>query len=93
VPNGAPPTICSLWGIRGHDAERKRTREMQVPLAHPMPREGVVLATLADRLNNQAIAERLFISLDTATTPGRMPSACPPSAMSNRGYHHLRRPA
>ena len=43
-----------------------RAREVQVILAQLPPREREVLAALAEGLDNQAIAERLFISPDTA---------------------------
>jgi DNA-binding NarL/FixJ family response regulator len=46
--------------------EGERSREVQATLSQLTTREREVLAALADGLDNKAIAERLFISPDTA---------------------------
>jgi two-component system nitrate/nitrite response regulator NarL len=46
--------------------EDMRSREVQATLAQLTPRERAVLALLAEGLDNHAIADRLFISPDTA---------------------------
>lgn len=48
--------------------ERQRKEASQATLAQLTPREREVLAALAEGLDNKAIAERLFISPDTART-------------------------
>jgi DNA-binding NarL/FixJ family response regulator len=48
--------------------ERQREEASQATLAQLTPREREVLAALAEGLDNKAIAERLFISPDTART-------------------------
>jgi DNA-binding NarL/FixJ family response regulator len=56
--------IVALLRLAG--AERERTREVQATLEQLTPREREVLALLAEGLDNKAIAERLFISAETA---------------------------
>jgi DNA-binding NarL/FixJ family response regulator len=56
--------IIALLRLAGQ--ERERTREVQATLAQLTPREREVLSLLAEGLDNQALAERLFISPDTA---------------------------
>lgn len=58
--------IIALLRLAGQ--ERERTRDVQATLAQLIPREREVLALLAEGLDNHAIAERLFISPDTAWT-------------------------
>ncbi len=48
--------------------EGERSREVQATLTQLTTREREVLAALAEGLDNKAIAERLFISPDTART-------------------------
>jgi DNA-binding NarL/FixJ family response regulator len=48
--------------------ERERTQDVQATLAQLTPREREVLAVLTEGLDNKAIAERLYISPDTART-------------------------
>jgi DNA-binding NarL/FixJ family response regulator len=48
--------------------ERQREEASQATLGQLTPREREVLAALAEGLDNKAIAERLFISPDTART-------------------------
>jgi len=56
--------IVALLRLAG--TERERTREVQATLDQLTPREREVLALLAEGLDNKAIAERLFISAETA---------------------------
>lgn len=56
--------IVALLRLAG--TERERTREVQALLEQLTPREREVLALLAEGLDNKAIAERLFISAETA---------------------------
>lgn len=56
--------IVALLRLAGE--ERDRTQEVQMALALLTPREREVLALLAEGLDNQAIAQRLYISPDTA---------------------------
>jgi DNA-binding NarL/FixJ family response regulator len=56
--------IVALLRLAG--AERERTREVHATLEQLTPREREVLALLAEGLDNKAIAERLFISAETA---------------------------
>jgi DNA-binding NarL/FixJ family response regulator len=56
--------IVALLRLAG--TERERTREVQATLEQLTPREREVLALLAEGLDNKAIAERLFISAETA---------------------------
>jgi DNA-binding NarL/FixJ family response regulator len=49
-------------------AERERTQHANAALAQLTDRERAVLIALADGLDNKAIAERLFISPETART-------------------------
>ena len=58
--------ILDLLRLAG--AERERGREVQETLAQLTSREREVLAALAEGLDNKAIAERLYISPDTART-------------------------
>jgi DNA-binding NarL/FixJ family response regulator len=58
--------IVDLLRLAGED--RERGREVQAILAQLTSREREVLAALADGLDNKAIAERLYISPDTART-------------------------
>lgn len=48
--------------------EREREREVQTTLARLTPRELEVLEALSEGLDNRAIADRLFISPETART-------------------------
>lgn len=54
--------------LRLASQERERARATQVTLARLTPREMEVLEALSDGLDNRAIADRLFISPDTART-------------------------
>jgi len=58
--------ILDLLRLAGD--ERERGREVQATLAQLTSREREVLAALAEGLDNKAIAERLYISPDTART-------------------------
>jgi DNA-binding NarL/FixJ family response regulator len=58
--------ILDLMRLAGD--ERERGREVQATLAQLTSREREVLAALAEGLDNKAIAERLYISPDTART-------------------------
>jgi DNA-binding NarL/FixJ family response regulator len=58
--------ILDLMRLAGD--ERERGREVQATLAQLTSREREVLAALAESLDNKAIAERLYISPDTART-------------------------
>jgi DNA-binding NarL/FixJ family response regulator len=54
--------------LRLAGAERERARDVEAMLSRLTPREREVLAALAEGLDNKAIAERLFISPETART-------------------------
>ena len=58
--------IVDLLRLAGD--ERERGRKVQATLAQLTSREREVLAALAEGLDNRAIAERLYISPDTART-------------------------
>ena len=58
--------IVDLLRLAGD--ERERGRAVQATLAQLTSREREVLAALAEGLDNRAIAERLYISPDTART-------------------------
>jgi DNA-binding NarL/FixJ family response regulator len=58
--------LLDLLRLAGEDRERKR--EVETTLAQLTSREREVLAALAEGLDNKAIAERLYISPETART-------------------------
>jgi DNA-binding NarL/FixJ family response regulator len=58
--------IIELLRLAGQ--ERERDQAKQVTLARLTPRERQVLETLSEGLDNRAIADRLFISPETART-------------------------
>ena len=58
--------IIELLRLAGQERERDQAR--QVTLSRLTPRERQVLETLSEGLDNRAIAERLFISPETART-------------------------
>jgi two-component system nitrate/nitrite response regulator NarL len=58
--------VIELLRLAGRERERDQAR--QVTLARLTPRERQVLETLSEGLDNRAIADRLFISPETART-------------------------
>jgi DNA-binding NarL/FixJ family response regulator len=58
--------LLELLRLAGED--RERTREVEATLAQLTSREREVLAALAEGLDNKAIAQRLYISPETART-------------------------
>jgi DNA-binding NarL/FixJ family response regulator len=62
----SPQEIIELLRLAGQ--ERERDHAKQVTLARLTPRERQVLETLSEGLDNRAIADRLFISPETART-------------------------
>lgn len=54
--------------LRLANRERERDKATQITLARLTPREREVLETLSEGLDNRAIADRLFISPETART-------------------------
>lgn len=54
--------------LRLANTERERDKATQITLARLTPREREVLETLSEGLDNRAIADRLFISPETART-------------------------
>lgn len=54
--------------LRLANKERERDKATQITLARLTPREREVLETLSEGLDNRAIADRLFISPETART-------------------------
>jgi two-component system nitrate/nitrite response regulator NarL len=58
--------VIELLRLAGQ--ERERNQAKQVTLARLTPRERQVLETLSEGLDNRAIADRLFISPETART-------------------------
>lgn len=67
--HGAVHSVQEIMGlVQLASQERERERETQSTLARLTPRELEVLGALSEGLDNRAIADRLFISPETART-------------------------